>query len=119
MGGEDAEHCGVVVDLQLLGALDGAPELMGWDDGGEVEERSGGSGYRQTVVLAELPWVQVDRTMDAQIALRLATTIRRDRQLEERAAPRPQSPLPCRAAMAQHGVIADRQHCGERVSLPA
>jgi hypothetical protein len=73
MGGEDAEHRGVVVDLQLFSTLDGAPEVVGWDDSGEVEERSGGCGQRETVILADLPRVQVDRAMDAQIALPLAT----------------------------------------------
>ena len=91
--------------------------MVGRDDGGEVEDRSGGRGQREAIVLADLPLVQVGGVVNTEVALDLDPAARWHRDLDERPAPRPQSPLSRRAAVAQHGVITHRQDCGKDMSL--
>lgn len=115
--GQDPHHLPVVVELQLLGPLDRAAQLVRGHDRGEVEERAGDGRERQAVVLGDLPALEVD-AVHAQVALATAAAPRRDRRLDERAAPRPQPPLARGAPMAQHRVVADVEQRGEDMALP-
>ncbi len=54
MGVEDAADRSEVKQLSLFGALNGAAQMVGRDDGGEIKQRSRHRGCRDASLLCDL-----------------------------------------------------------------
>jgi hypothetical protein len=98
-----------VEELELLGALDGAAQLVGRHDGGQVDQGPRDRRRRDAVELSDLVGGEV-AAPDPHRRRRLASCGGGNGDLPPRAAVGSQAPRRGGAAMAQHGAITAGEH---------
>jgi hypothetical protein len=92
--------------------------MVGRDDDGEIEQRARHGGHRHAAFDRALRRRQIARAVDDPARSLPDPAATRRRHLDERAAPWPDPPQSSRAAMAEDGLVADRQHGREQTALP-
>jgi hypothetical protein len=114
VGIEDAKDGTQVEQLRLLGPLDGAAEVVGRDDRGQVEQRAWERRRRNAAFDGQLVPREVTGAMEEQPRTLLRSSPAGQRELDECAAPRSDAPQGGRASMAHRGLVAvvenDTQH---------